>query len=69
MSSVTQNQEFFDPAAAALFACVSQSTVRRWMNSGRLKTYRPCENKVLVSRSELRQMIESSLVVPPSVAE
>jgi predicted site-specific integrase-resolvase len=47
---------------AARFAGVSVETLRRWMQAGRLKKYKPLEGLVLVDLRELTALIEASAV-------
>jgi excisionase family DNA binding protein len=62
MAMITPDQEFLDPQRAAQFCSVSLTTLRRWITTGKLRVFKPAERKILISRSELRAMIEASAV-------
>jgi predicted site-specific integrase-resolvase len=67
MSTTTTIPDLIEPRfvtlrPAARFAGVSVETLRRWMQAGRLKKYKPANGLVLVDLKELTALIEGSAV-------
>jgi excisionase family DNA binding protein len=60
MSTATE-QRYLDYPAAARYSGMSEATLRRLVDSGRLKAYRPTgQRKVVFDRAELDEFIHST---------
>jgi excisionase family DNA binding protein len=55
--SDTTTHRYLTYARAAAYASVSAQTLRRWVDSGRLRAYRPSERIVLFDVRELDLLI------------
>ncbi|MDU1350146.1 hypothetical protein CS063_15515 [Sporanaerobium hydrogeniformans] len=62
--------ELLTVAQASALAGVSTESIRRWTNSGRLKTYRSAGNHRRIKTSDLMRLIdkESNFVAEPSAS-
>ena len=63
------NDEYITVAEAALLVPVTEKTVRRWFNEGRLTRYRVGVRGVRVRRSELDKLITPVPVPVPARKE
>ena len=57
-SSMTVERSYMGWDEAAVFTGLSVSSLRRMVESGKLRAYRPTAGRVLLSRAELVQAIE-----------
>lgn len=57
-------RRFLSIATAAAYADVSKESVRRLVNSGKLKAFRPVRGKVLIDRRELEAYVLGSTTRP-----
>jgi len=62
MQIIAESQEplLYTMAAAAGMLSVSESTLRRWVSNGTLKTVRPSVGTVRISRAELERFVKEA---------
>ena len=60
----TTPKRWLTVANAAVYADLSQDTIRRLLDSGKLTPHRPVKGRILVDRQELDAHIQSSTATP-----
>jgi excisionase family DNA binding protein len=60
MASQPDDKRFFDYAAASQYTSMSQQTLRRFVNAGKLTPHRPSGYKVLFTREQLDELVLGS---------
>jgi hypothetical protein len=58
----TVQQKYVTVQTASQFSSLCPGTIRKLMDEGRLRRFKPVSGRVLVDLDELRQLIEASAV-------
>jgi excisionase family DNA binding protein len=60
MDTHVVSSEYLTVAEAAQLARVSITSIRRMIDAGRLKAYRPTDNRIIIARRDLIAIIEGT---------